>query len=318
MGDELFEARNALLFGNFHQTIAEGGSVKCSSKKAEDIAAFNVERDSLLYKAQVGLGQYDAVINELRGAQHTTLVGVRLLAQFHRDAFRPEDAARVAAELNELISGTPSAALAPVAVIASSVSIHMKEYTAALKTAQQWVGVLDAQNPIQARIALELRALAADVYLRINRFDLAEKEVAAMKNVDDEATLTLLTSGLVALRSGAVKPEKYRDAQTAFQELIGRFGTSVTALNLIALAHLGQGRTQDAERSLLDALSKRSGDADTLANLVVVSHQLAKPQEATQRYISQAKAAPPTPWIRAFTGIEERFAEAAHSFAAAN
>jgi predicted Zn-dependent protease len=133
-----------------------------------------------------------------------------------------------------------------------------------------------------------------------------------MKAVDDEATLTILYQGIVALRLGAVKRDKFEEAAQSFQEINSRCGSSVLVLNLLALANLGRGKPAEAERNLLDALAKKSGDADTIANLVVVASQQGKPAE---RYVAQARAIARSPWTKQLVGMEDRFKEAALAFA---
>ena len=307
MGDELYEVRNSLAIGNFHQTIAEGGSAKTVLKKPDELLAFNNDRDALIAKAQIGLAQYDAVINDLRSATQPSLVAVRLLAQVMKEVSVGADTTAATVKVVEMLQEV-SPHKADVAVTAVSALVATKNYSDALKFAQKWVQGLDAAHNRQI---VELRAACTDVYLRLNRPDLGEKEIVLMKQLDDESTLTILTSGLVALRQGGVKPDRFNDAVVSFTEIVARCGQSVMVLNLLALANLGQGDAQQAEKHLLDALRKKSGDPDTVANLVVVSSQLCKPSEATLRYVAQAKAAQPqSNWSRAYSTMEDRFREA--------
>lgn len=307
MGDELYDVRNSLLLGNFHQTIAEGSSAKTVLKKPEDIAAFNVDRDALVARAQVELGQFDAVLGELRSVTHPTLVAVRLWAELQRELVSGLDGSAQAAKLAELVREVVTAK-ADAAVLAVAALIATQDTTGAIKLAHQWASGLDASC---SRGLIEMRALLADLYLRLNRADLAEKEVAQMKAVDDEATLTILYHGIVALRLAAVKRDKFDEAAQSFQEINSRCGSSVLVLNLLALANLGRAKPADAERNLLDALAKKSGDADTIANLVVVASQLGKP---TERYVAQCRGISKSPWTKQYAAMEERFKEAAATF----
>jgi coatomer protein complex subunit epsilon len=309
MGDELYDVRNSLILGNFHQTIAEGSSAKTVLKKPEDVAAFNVDRDALVARAQVELGQYDAVLSELRSASHPTLVAVRLWAELQRELASGLDGSAQVAKLVESARDV-SAAKADAAVLAVAALIATQDVAGAVKLAHQWASGLEASA---TRGLIEMRALLADFYLRLNRADLAEKEVALMKTIDDEATLTILYQGIVALRVGAVKRDKFDEAAQSFQEINSRCGSSVLVLNLLALANLGRGKPADAERNLLDALAKKSGDADTIANLVVVASQLGKP---TDRYVAQCRTMAKSLWTRQYSAMEDRFKEAALAFGA--
>lgn len=312
MGDELFDVRNSLIVGNFHQAIAEGSNAKTVLKKPDDIAAFNVDRDALVARAQIGLGQYDPVINDLRTATNSTLVAVRLFAEFSRDVAGGGDGAEALGKLLEL-SSEPQGGRADAAILAVAALIVQRDLSGALRLANKWVTSIDQQAYV--RQVIELRALTADVLLRLQRAELAEKEVQQMKTLDDEATLTILTAGLVALRQGPAKRSKFEEAAQHFQEVSSRCGSSVLTMNLLAIANLGRGKTSDAEKNVLDALSKKSGDAETTANMVVVAAQAGKPLEQIQRLVNQARNVPGSSWGKAYNSMEERFKEAAAQLA---
>lgn len=77
----------------------------------------------------------------------------------------------------------------------------------------------------------------------------------------------------------------------------------------LAVCRMKMGEWDDAERDLLDALSKDANDADALANLVTVGLHLGKP---TAKYVAQLKAAAPAhPAARRQAAGEELFARAA-------
>lgn len=310
MADELYDLRNTLLVGNFHQVIAEGASIRTVKKKPEEVQAYNADRDSLVARAQLGLGQYDAVIHELRTATHPLLVATRLYAEVAKEmATLPLSGSSTKVKALADAAATVVPTQADVAVLAVGGLILARDVPAALTLANQWIAKLDANT--YGRQLIELRAVVADGYLRMNRPDLAEKEVNAMKAIDDENTLTILIGGIVAFRMSAVKPERINDALAAFNEVTSRCGQSVTVLNLLALANMTKGNARDAERNLLDALAKKSGDPDTVANLAMVAAQLGKPAEAMHKYVSNAKnATPQSAWGQQYAAMEQRFADA--------
>lgn len=312
MGDELFDVRNSLVVGNFHQAIAEGSNAKTVLKKPDDVAAFNVDRDALVARAQIGLGQFDPVISELRTATHSTLVATRHFAEFSRDIASGGEGADALAKLVEA-SAEVQGGKADAAILTVAALIQTRDLSGALRLANKWISGLDAQ--VYIRQVLELRALTADALLRLQRPELAEKEVQQMKTLDDEATLTVLTAGLVALRQGPAKRAKFDEAAQNFQEVSSRCGSSVLAMNLLALANLGRGRVTDSEKNILDALSKKSGDAETTANMVVVAAQAGKPIEQVQRLVNQARNVPGSTWAKTYSTMEERFKEAASQLA---
>eukprot|EP00672_Neobodo_designis_P011129 CAMPEP_0174855448 /NCGR_PEP_ID=MMETSP1114-20130205/33305_1 /TAXON_ID=312471 /ORGANISM="Neobodo designis, Strain CCAP 1951/1" /LENGTH=313 /DNA_ID=CAMNT_0016090189 /DNA_START=32 /DNA_END=973 /DNA_ORIENTATION=+ len=309
MADELYDVRNGLVLGNFHQAIAESTNAKPPSRKAEDVQAFNVERDALVAQAQVGLGQFDIVLGDLKTATAPLLVATRHWAALHKELRSGGNGDEAFTSLAALAGESPTAANAPIAVLAAAASIARGDVSGALKLAATWAQAIDASK--QPRDAIGLRAIACDALLRMNRVDLAEKEVTAMRDIDDDNVQCIMANIATALRAGAKARDRFGEAEILVNELVGRCGQSVSLLNLLALAKIGQGKAQEAEGHLLDALSKRSGDADTLANLAVVAMQLGKSEQAA-RYITQAKAAgAQAEWVKAYTSIEGRFDAAA-------
>lgn len=311
MGDELYDLRNTLLVGNFHQVIAEGASIRTVKKKPEEVQAYNADRDSLIARAQLGLGQYDAVIHEHKVATHPLLVATRLFAEVAKEVATMNangSSTKVKALADAAAEVTPTQA--DVAVLASAGLVLARDIPAAMTLANKWIPKLDAN--VYGRQITELRAVVADGYLRLNRPDLAEKEVNLIKQIDDEATIAILLGGIVSLRMAAVKPERINEALSAFQEVTSRCGQSVTVLNLMAVANITKGNLRDAERNLLDALAKKSGDPDTVANLAVVAAQLNKPIEAINKYVATSKSAvPQSAWAQQYAAMEQRFADAA-------
>lgn len=310
MADELYDLRNTLLVGNFHQVIAEGASIRTVKKKPEEVQAYNADRDSLIARAQLGLGQHDSVIQELRSASHPLLIATRLYAELVKEmATLPPNSTSTKVRALADAAAEVNPQQADVAVLASSGLILARDVPAALTLANKWIPKLDAN--VYGRQIIELRAISADAYLRLNRPDLADKEVNAMKVIDDESTLTILIGGIVSLRMAAVKPERINEAVSAFQEVTSRCGQSVTVLNLLAIANMTKGNARDAERNLLDALAKKSGDPDTVANLAMVAAQLGKPTEAINKYVANAKnATPASAWSNQYAAMEQRFADA--------
>ena len=74
------------------------------------------------------------------------------------------------------------------------------------------------------------------------------------------------------------------------------------------LARLGV----EAEKEVLEALSKDPKNADTLANAITASLHLNKP---TERYVTQLRGADPHhPVVRKLDALEEKFAKAAAAF----
>jgi len=156
-------------------------------------------------------------------------------------------------------------------------------------------------------------ALNVQLYLRIDRPDLAEKALASLQTADDEAALTQLSSALVYLALGG---DKSKEASLVYKDLLDRHGPSLTVLNGLAVAYTAMRRYDDAERLLQEALAKAPGDADTLINLIAVAEQTGRANEAAGKYLPQLReAAPAHPAVKQLDLALGSFDRVAASFA---
>ena len=79
-------------------------------------------------------------------------------------------------------------------------------------------------------------------------------------------------------------------------------------LNGQATCCIGQGKYEEAECALQDALEKDSNNTDTLVNLVVLSQLSSKTPEVCNRYLSQLiDSAPDHPFVKEFQAKERDF-----------
>jgi len=90
-------------------------------------------------------------------------------------------------------------------------------------------------------------------YLKISRLDLARKQLQAMKNAEDDATLTQITEAWVNIYLGG---EKTQEAFYIFQELAEKHSVTVRLLNGQAVCHIHAGRFEEAEDLLMEALER--------------------------------------------------------------
>jgi coatomer protein complex subunit epsilon len=140
-------------------------------------------------------------------------------------------------------------------------------------------------------INMEQNALLVQLYLRIDRLDLAQKQVKVMKSADEDCTLSMLASAWVNLGMGGAKGAQ--DAAYIYEELIDKYGGSALLLNGLSVAKMNQGQFEEAETHLQEALTKAPSDPDSLANLIAVSQHLERSPEVVNRYISQLKTKAP-------------------------
>jgi len=296
MGDEaeLFALRNAVYLGNYQAAISEALSINPSSE------AVRVSRDFFMYRAYVELGQYRVVMDEVGHGAPAAVQAVKLLATYLGGARDAKD--MVLLQLKEWLSDPQSQQNWQLLLVAGMVYLQEQDYKEALKHLHQ-----NAQ--------LDVMALVAQIYLAMHRVDLARKQVAAMQEQDDDATLSKLSGAWVAIAEGG---DKYQDALYEFQELGEKYSMSLTLLNAMALCNLHMGRFEEAERLLQDALAKSSADPNTLANLVVCMQHMRKPPDVVSRYTNQLKAlAPAHPWVAKQLEMEAMFDRSSAQFSKA-
>ncbi|CAI5478041.1 unnamed protein product [Closterium sp. Yama58-4] len=263
--DALFSLRNNFQLGAYQAAINESGVGGLSEAEA-------VERDTIVYRSYIALGSYQLVKDEITESSATALQAVKLLATYLADN-TTKDA--VLAGLEGYLSDPVIGKNATLLLVAGTVYAREHNYVDALKVAH----ALPSN--------LELMALSVQVFLLMDRADLAEKAVKAMQQVDEDATLTQLALGWVSLAMGG---SKVQEATYVFQELADKFTPTVPLLNGSALAQMHSGNFEDAEALLLDALNKDAKDANTLANLVICSLHRGKP---ATRYLNQLRTVAP-------------------------
>ena len=102
--------------------------------------------------------------------------------------------------------------------------------------------------------------------------------------------------------------EKLQEAFYTFQELIDKNAPTALLLNGQATCCISQGKYEEAESVLQDALEKDSNNTDTLVNLVVLSQLSSKAPEVSNRYLSQlVDSAPDHPLVKEFQKKGEDF-----------
>lgn len=295
---ELFPVRNSLYLGDYGRALSKANTTNIGNDPDK-----RIELDTLVYRSHIGLGQYDLVLGDIKDKKDTpvALRAVRILAQYLK-----ERNSKVAfKQLENLLEDQATGNDATLLVVASTINMHEGNESEALKL---------LHNPT----TLELASLQVRTLLRINRVDLAEQALKRMNEMNDEATITKLTTAYVNLAKGG--SDMIEEAQVFFQELNEKFENTIVLLNGLALCHMQNNRWTEAEKLLSNALSKNPNDADTLVNLVVVEqHQQASNANNTlsNRKVSQMRALNPDHyWIADVTRMNQEFDEQAVKYGA--
>lgn len=262
--DELFEVKNYFYIGNYQQCINEAQKIKKPS--SPEVA---LERDVFTYRAYMAQSKFLVVLDEIHGASPARLQPLKLLAEYLSNKQKREE---IVNQLEQKLSGA-NADNDIFMLVAATIYVHEQNYEAAYR-------VLHGSD------TLEAMAFILDILIKLNRVDLAKKKLKDMQDKDDDATLTQLAQAWVNV---AVGGDKLQDAYYIYQELVDKYGSTPILLNGQAVTFIGQGKYEEAEAALQEALDKDSNYPDTLINLIVLSQHIGKGSEVANRYLSQLK-----------------------------
>ncbi|GLV43904.1 Coat Protein (coatomer) epsilon [Carabus blaptoides fortunei] len=263
--DELFDIKNYFYIGSYQQCINEAQKLKTSSPE------ISLERDIYSYRAYIAQRKYRVVLDEIHTGSPNQLQCLKLLAEYFatphkRDLLLTQLEQKVAASTD-----TENDMVLPI--VAATIYIHEKNNESALRV---------LHNSEQ----LECMALMLQIYIQMDRVDLARKKLKDMQENDDDATLTQLAQAWINIAMGG---EKLQDAYYIYQELVDKYGSTSVLLNGQAVTFIGQMKFEEAEAALQEALDKDSNVPETLINMIVLSQNIGKTSEVANRYLSQLK-----------------------------
>eukprot|EP01113_Clastostelium_recurvatum_P007766 TRINITY_DN1362_c0_g1_i1.p1 TRINITY_DN1362_c0_g1~~TRINITY_DN1362_c0_g1_i1.p1 ORF type:complete len:296 (-),score=88.71 TRINITY_DN1362_c0_g1_i1:43-930(-) len=290
--DVLFETRTFFHIGNYQ------GSINAGQKANVRTDAARTERDVLYYRAMVAQGNYAQVMDEIGASPKTLdLQAVRLLAQYMSNPSGNQEA--VLATLKTWTSDGQSLGNPTVQIVGGTIYMQEQSYEDGMKVMKQ-------------SSTLEGMSMMVLSLLKIDRMEIAEKELARMKSVDEDATITQLTQAWYNIALGG---EKAQEASYIFKDICDRYTDTPLLLNGQAASSMALKKWEEAERFLLDATEKNPKDPDTIANLITCLTHLRK-QDTIPRYLGQLRSVAPThPWTAQVRNAEDSFERNAARFA---
>jgi coatomer protein complex subunit epsilon len=144
----------------------------------------------------------------------------------------------------------------------------------------------EALQCVHMGATLEHISMTLQLYLQIDRLDLAQGQLQALKRKDEDSILTQLGSVYLALATGS---SLSKDAVHTLSQMSEQYGPSILLLNLMACALLQQGQYAAAEQKLEQARQEfgASNDADTIANLILAYQYQSKPTDELVQTLMQ-------------------------------
>ncbi|VDD93669.1 unnamed protein product [Enterobius vermicularis] len=311
--DVLFEVKNNFYLGAYQNCINEAQNVRLKTDEEK------LERDTYMYRAYIAKNKPSIALSEID--ENTTLPPLKAVRRFAQYMANPAERSGIVAEIeNELNEDFPADDV--YCLMAAFIYMHEDNFDSALRILHQGD-------------SLECKAAYIQCLLKIDRVDLALKEIKKMQEIDEDATVTQLALAWV---NSALGKDKLKDAFYIYQEMIDKYGATPLLLVAQSSCLMQQEKYDEAEKLLLDAQQRDANYAEALINLVVVTQFLGKPPEAqkdidnallnkllncfkfcclparnvTNRYIKQLKEDHADhPWTKDFLAKEKLFEKVA-------
>jgi coatomer protein complex subunit epsilon len=285
--DSVRSLRNYFYIGNYQSAIEEANTLLGSSPRAE--VYLNL---ALLEMAP------SKVIQGVAQNASTSLQAIKLFAQYKTSS----------AEKKELILDTITEWLADAEMgrdpTLQLVAAQIFYEQGNLK--QSLVLACEDSSENLAKLSLQVQ-----IYLKLDRIDLAEKKVKEMQDLDDDDTLTRITTAWVHLAKGG---NGITEANNIFQELLSNFGSTVKLLNGIAACQIRLKNYSGAFQSLKQArdislASKEKVHADTLINSIVcLQHHKPGSKDIIEKITSEFQLQHPDhPWLKQMEEMGKSF-----------
>jgi len=288
MGDPVFAVKNSFYLGAYQTAINEGSDME----ELNELEA--VERDYFTYRSYIAQGSCQMVVDEVKQDAATALQGVKLYAQLLQSEASKES---VLEQLQGWLADPVSNGNPYLLAMAGYIYMHVGDLAEAMKT-------------VHSTSTLELYAIQIQCLLKLDRVDLAERQVRNMQAMDDDATLTQLATAWVDIAIGGAKVQ---EAFHIYQDLGDKYAWTSTLYNGLATCNMQMGRWEEAESTLMEALNKDAKDPDTLANMITCALHMGKP---TSRHLNQLKlVAPAHVVVQKYNSLEDTFNRSAAAFA---
>lgn len=284
--DELYTLRAQYWLGHYNLCHDETKAVARRPMSGD----LKIEREEFAFRSLLAMKQFDKVISEASISQSPGVKAIGLKAKYDSPSTPETSKSSIISELQTLVSDPSTTATAQL--IAAQTFLSHGEMTK------------EALQCVHAGATIEHLALCVQIYLRIDRLDLAKNTLNTMKQKDEEAVLTQLCACYIRVVTG--KSEAL-DAVHLLGSLSEQYGASTMLLNLTACANMTAGQYAEAEISLMEA-TQEGEDVDTLINLIVCYQQQGKGMNAIAPVLEKVKNIYPNhPFVQGLVRVEGAF-----------
>eukprot|EP01129_Flabellula_baltica_P005352 TRINITY_DN1934_c0_g1_i1.p1 TRINITY_DN1934_c0_g1~~TRINITY_DN1934_c0_g1_i1.p1 ORF type:complete len:301 (+),score=83.93 TRINITY_DN1934_c0_g1_i1:39-905(+) len=288
----MYHIESLFHIGNFQGCITEGSRTRLDHK--EDL----VYRDFLVMRSYIHLDNEAVVLDEFRDDEvlPPALAAVVFFAKYSLATKRFD-----ADEVNEILEEASQVAETDEYFDLVMAIIYMREKN--LDKAWQFV---------RNSTLLEARALIVQIFLGLNRLDLAQKEIHNMQGMDDNAVIVRLSTAWTSMYR--YEEDAVESALMCFQDLMTKYGSTISLLNNSALAYMQSGNYEAAEESLLQALEKDPRSSETKINLSVLYSNTNQEKRADSQFKQLRANDPENMWVKAMTKVERDFDRSSSRF----
>jgi coatomer protein complex subunit epsilon len=295
--DELYTLRAQYWLGHYTLALDEGRQAARRPMPPH----LKSEREELVLRCQLALGQYDLVIAEgSGGGKSPSMQALALHARYLSAS--PEARPSVVDSLKVLLSQPDAPSNTSLQLTACHVFLHANLLREALQC-------------VHMGLTMEHLSMCVQIYIKIDRLDLANDALNLLKQADEDSVLAQLGSAQVAIASGRSRSE---DAVHLLSGLSEQYGPSIMLLNCLAVANMVGGRYEAAEGNLREAMGEEFGgerDADTLVNMVVCGTHLGRKGEEVEKYLGLLRGGfGDHPFVQGLVQVEGAFERESHKY----
>lgn len=296
--DSAFHARQLFIQGSYSACISTVESIGSGVSSSLQLYAA---------RSHIALAQFDRAYALVRsiGEDESAAQAVRILADSVKAA--GSDGGAAADEAFELLEALGEDADGPTRAIAGTILAAQEDYR------QQAIETLAAGSKQEDQ---ECVALLVQLYLSLDRLDLAKQTYASAKVWAEDSLLIQLCEAWIGLKQGGEEDTSYQSAFYCYDEISqGPSANNPTVLNGKAVSQAALHRWPEAEAPLTEAAGIDSNHAATLANSAAIALLSGKPAGTSEQYLSTLRSvAPNFPLLEDLAAKEALFDEAAAKF----